>query len=1002
MAKKGLVLTVLGLFLCATISSNVLAKSEVYFNQPVDKRFAWLNNDAHGKEDFEAKIIELINSAKESIDICTMSFSGVDNITGALVAAANKGIKVRIICDRGYRFKDGVQQVLHGPVQVADNNLPALVCKVNFQKEDRAVPDGFLADYGEEYGDRGNGYTYGWENAIPETNFKEASSSQYTTTLLGNTCVIKNNASKKWKIKLPAGDYYVLANVGQSGYSCKNYIKAQEQNVFDYLNKSLLYTSADNFSCSIVDSDTVSVNVNGDSSGSGNLSITVGGGDEGGYTGLDFIEIYRADNYIKNSKLQHSKYILIDGNTNNATLWTGSGNLTPGMKNLSEDAFLTDEKDICNAFYEEFNYMWGGETLVPNSTQSKFGTLKPEMSTETYSILNSSLPVPNSFDWKVHFSPSKASVNLYEDLSNFIKNSNHNLIMLMEQWSNGSDPKKLVTNELKSHINNGKKFYGLFGNKDEDANFLIFTSFEDSEKVKIRRKPNYIHNKIALSDAYRDTRYAKRGSVLFGSMNWSTGGMHENDEQTLIVNDPAIANQYLQRAMAALKEEGITPPSDTDIVLVLDRSYSMVTKCTNSDQSKLTAMKNAAKLFVDLLATDGKHRMSVVRFGATVENNKYADTEVLKTLTSQYADTIKNEIDSISITSSEKISDGTCYGLALQSAFSRFDEESNNKRKMVILFTDGLENRSPTASTVYPQLLTGNNNDVEIHSIAFGNFDSSARPVLSDMAIASVGTFAQIISDEVPLKKRFAEIAGDVMDSSVILDPEYKLTNKALSVNFDIAEAVDSFQVLQLNNSESFVPEMKISVDKQKDIVAVEHQNQNSGYQIFDFKELPQIKESLPKMELKANQKVNKKYKEKVSLVILAKAPTTMKAEVVADKAGQKEVTLLCRMLQNNDAITDAKMTAEWTTPISSKNSKTTKVKLYDDGKHGDGQAKDGLFGAKLTLNEAGNHSFHITAISSKDRRIELIKEKITAKKTKKALTPKVRRETTVYYMVNK
>jgi hypothetical protein len=39
MAKKGLVLTVLGLFLCATISSNVLAKSDVYFNQPVDKRF---------------------------------------------------------------------------------------------------------------------------------------------------------------------------------------------------------------------------------------------------------------------------------------------------------------------------------------------------------------------------------------------------------------------------------------------------------------------------------------------------------------------------------------------------------------------------------------------------------------------------------------------------------------------------------------------------------------------------------------------------------------------------------------------------------------------------------------------------------------------------------------------------------------------------------------------------------------------------------------------------
>ena len=39
--------------------------------------------------------------------------------------------------------------------------------------------------------------------------------------------------------------------------------------------------------------------------------------------------------------------------------------------------------------------------------------------------------------------------------------------------------------------------------------------------------------------------------------------------------------------------------------------------------------------------------------------------------------------------------------------------------------------------------------------------------------------------------------------------------------------------------------------------------------------------------------------------------------------------------------------------------------------------ANDGLFGAKLKLEEAGNHSFHFTAISSKDSRIDLVKEKI-------------------------
>ena len=206
MAKKGLVLTVLGLFLCATISSNVLATSEVYFNQPVDKRFAWLNNDAHGEVDFKAKIIDLINSAEKSVDICTMSFGGVNEIADALVAAANKGIKVRVICDGGKRFQDGMERVLRGPVQVADNNLPALYCKINFQKKDSSVPEGFLADYGEAYALRNNGYTYGWVSSdISNGEIVKSASTQYTTSLLKDVYTIRNTKSAKWQIKLPNG-----------------------------------------------------------------------------------------------------------------------------------------------------------------------------------------------------------------------------------------------------------------------------------------------------------------------------------------------------------------------------------------------------------------------------------------------------------------------------------------------------------------------------------------------------------------------------------------------------------------------------------------------------------------------------------------------------------------------------------------------------------------------------------------------------------------------------
>ena len=254
MAKKGLVLTVLGLFLCATISSNVLAKSDVYFNQPVDKRFAWLNNDAHGNANFKDKIVELINSAKESIDICTMSFGGViekngrteiKEIAEALVAAANKGIKVRVICDGAKRFQDGFQYVLRSPVQVADNNLPALYCKINFQKKDSAVPEGFLADYGEAYALRNSGYTYGWVSSdISNGEIVKSTSTQYTTSLLKDVYTIRNTKSAKWQIKLPNGYYYVLVNVGRDDSYDKgpyyNYIKVQNEQIHTYKDNDVL------------------------------------------------------------------------------------------------------------------------------------------------------------------------------------------------------------------------------------------------------------------------------------------------------------------------------------------------------------------------------------------------------------------------------------------------------------------------------------------------------------------------------------------------------------------------------------------------------------------------------------------------------------------------------------------------------------------------------------------------------------------------------------------
>lgn len=81
-----------------------------------------------------------------------------------------------------------------------------LVVKINFQLETAAVPAGYLRDSGELFGDRGNGFSYGWSaNATAddrERNNAASKDKRYDTLLH-----FSKNADKTWEIALPPGVY---------------------------------------------------------------------------------------------------------------------------------------------------------------------------------------------------------------------------------------------------------------------------------------------------------------------------------------------------------------------------------------------------------------------------------------------------------------------------------------------------------------------------------------------------------------------------------------------------------------------------------------------------------------------------------------------------------------------------------------------------------------------------------------------------------------------------
>jgi phosphatidylserine/phosphatidylglycerophosphate/cardiolipin synthase-like enzyme len=69
----------------------------VYFNFSVDTTVAMQGNPAKGNVNFIQKLIERINASSYSIDMALYSFSDMPDVANALIAAKNRGVKVRVV-----------------------------------------------------------------------------------------------------------------------------------------------------------------------------------------------------------------------------------------------------------------------------------------------------------------------------------------------------------------------------------------------------------------------------------------------------------------------------------------------------------------------------------------------------------------------------------------------------------------------------------------------------------------------------------------------------------------------------------------------------------------------------------------------------------------------------------------------------------------------------------------------------------------------------------------
>ncbi len=88
--------------------------------------------------------------------------------------------------------------------------------QVNFQKSNFNTPQGYIADGGDEFGDRGNGYSYGWLGGRNRDTRKRNNNEDPRLISLNH---IQKNTNRIWEIALPNGEYALEIACGDPSYT---------------------------------------------------------------------------------------------------------------------------------------------------------------------------------------------------------------------------------------------------------------------------------------------------------------------------------------------------------------------------------------------------------------------------------------------------------------------------------------------------------------------------------------------------------------------------------------------------------------------------------------------------------------------------------------------------------------------------------------------------------------------------------------------------------------
>ncbi len=238
--------------------------------------------------------------------------------------------------------------------------------------------------------------------------------------------------------------------------------------------------------------------------------------------------------------LMHNKFMVIDGRggaPDSVWVWTGSWNPTfPGTYDDYQNAIEFQDAALAGAYTLEFGEMWGSTTDSPLAAASRFGARKSDNTPHRFIIGGRNV--------ECYFSPSDRTTSY---IAAAIGAARHSVAVGTMTLTRSDLAARLVAARTA-----GQKVRIILDNST-DAGSQYGSLLAQGLDIHLKTGPGLFHHKYMIADA---ENAAWDAVTVTGSHNWSNAAENSNNENTVLIHDGSVANQYLQEFAARYYQFG--------------------------------------------------------------------------------------------------------------------------------------------------------------------------------------------------------------------------------------------------------------------------------------------------------------------------------------------------------------------------------------------------------------------------------------------------------------